>query len=123
YNKLDEFLQTMPDSNSQRLMMAFVRGLEKSGTLEDAVDVADSYGSIKNPLVKQLIDQEIEKNLVQAKQEQDKRAIVIYDIMQTIFQSSQDSSIDISAKLKIPPVYRVNYKDLLDDSGRIVQQV
>ncbi len=123
YNKLDEFLQTMPDSNSQRLMMAFVRGLEKSGTLEDAVDVADSYGSIKNPLVKQLIDQEIEKNLVQAKQEQDKRAIVIYDILQTIFQSSQDSSIDISAKLKIPPVYRVNYKDLLDDSGRIVQQV
>ncbi len=123
YNKLDEFLQTMPDSNSQRLMMAFVRGLEKSGTLEDAVDVADSYGSIKNPLVKQLIDQEIEKNLVQAKEEQDKRAIVIYDILQTIFQSSQDSSIDISAKLKIPPVYRVNYKDLLDDSGRIVQQV
>ena len=123
YNKLDEFLQTMPDSNSQRLMMAFVRGLEKSGTLEDAVDVADSYGSIKNPLVKKLIDQEIEKNLIQAKETQDKRAIVIYDILQTIFQSSQDSSIDVSAKLNIPPVYRVNYKDLLDDSGRIVQQV
>ena len=43
--------------------------------------------------------------------------------MQTIFQSSQDSSIDVSAKLNIPPVYKVNYKDLLDDSGRIVQQV
>ncbi len=123
YNKLDEFLQTMPDSNSQRLMMAFVRGLEKSGTLEDAVDVADSYGSIKNPLVKKLIDQEIEKNLIQAKKAQDRRAVVIYDILQTIFQSSQDSSIDVSTKLNIPPVYRVNYKDLLDDSGRIVQQV
>ena len=123
YNKLDEFLQTMPDSNSQRLMMAFVRGLEKSGTLEDAVDVADSYGSIKNPLVKKLIDQEIEKNLLQAREKREKRAIAIYDILQIIFQSSQDSSIDVSAKLNIPPVYRVNYKDLLDDSGRIVQQV
>ncbi|HEX5023920.1 MAG TPA: hypothetical protein VFV68_01555, partial [Agriterribacter sp.] len=123
YNKLDEFLQTMPDSNSQRLMMAFVRGLEKSGTLEDAVDVADSYGSIKNPLVKKLIDQEIEKNLIQAKEKQEKRAIAIYNILQTIFQSSQDSTIDIAARLKIPPVYRVNYRDMLDDSGRIVQQV
>ncbi len=123
YNKLDEFLQTMPDSNSQRLMMAFVRGLEKSGTLEDAVDVADSYGSIKNPLVKRLIDQEIEKNLKQAKGQHDKRAIAIYDILQIIFQSSEDSSIDVAAKLKIPPVYRVNYKDLLDDSNRVVQQV
>lgn len=123
YNKLDEFLQTMPDSNSQRLMMAFVRGLEKSGTLEDAVDVADSYGSIKNPLVQKLIDQEIERNLLQARSKQDKRAVAIYDILQIIFQSSQDSSIDVSTRLNIPPVYRVNYKDLTDDSNRVVQQV
>ncbi len=123
YNKLDEFLQSMPDTNSQRLMMAFVRGLENTGTLEDAVDVADSYGSIRNPLVTRLVDQEIEKNLVQAKNEGEKRTIVIYDILQTIFQSSQDSTINISARLKIPPVYRVDNKDLLDDSGRVVQQV
>ncbi len=123
YNKLDEFLATMPDSSSQRLMMAFVRGLEKTGTLEDAVDVADSYGSISNPLVKRLIDQEIEKNLMEGKKTGDKRTIVIYDILQTIFQSSQDSSIDISARLKIPPVYRLDYSSLTDDSGRIVQKV
>ncbi len=72
YNKLDDFLTTMPDSSSQRLMMAFVRGLEKTGTLEDAVDVADSYGSISNPLIKRLIDQEIEKNLNEGKQNQQK---------------------------------------------------
>lgn len=123
YNKLDEFLQTMPDSSSQRLMMAFVRGLEKTSTLEDAVDVADSYGSIRNPLVKKLIDQEIEKNLLQGKEKNEKKTVAIYDILQTIFQSSQDSTIDVSARLKIPPVYRVDYKDLLDDSGRVVQQV
>lgn len=123
YNKLDEFLGTMPDSSSQRLMMAFIRGLEKTGTLEDAVDVADSYGSISNPVIKRLIDQEIEKNLQEGKQRQEKRTAVIYDILQTIFQSSQDSSIDISARLNIPPVYKVDYKDLVDDSGRVVQQV
>lgn len=123
YNKLDEFLQTMPDSNSQRLMMAFVRGLEKTGTLEDAVDVADSYGSIRSPLVAKLIDQEIAKNLAIGKGKNEKRTIVIYDILQTIFQSSQDSTIDISARLQIPPVYKVDYKSLQDDSGRVIQQV
>ncbi len=123
YNKLDDFLATMPDSSAQRLMMAFVRGLEKTGTLEDAVDVADSYGSIKNPMVKKLIDQEIDKNLAEGHLTNDKRTIVIYQILQTIFQSSQDSTIDISQLLKIPPVYRLEYKDLADDSGRVVQQV
>lgn len=55
YNRLDTFLRTMP-SNSEKLMKAFVANLETAplladGTpyLEDAVDVADSYGSIRNP--------------------------------------------------------------------------
>jgi len=48
YNKLDTFLRTMV-GNSEILMKAFVANLESSPTLEDAVDVADSYGSIRNP--------------------------------------------------------------------------
>ena len=123
YNKLDEFLKTMPDTSAQRLMQAFVRGLEKTGNLEEAVDVADSYGSITNPSVKKLIDTEIDQNLEISQKNGDKRSITIYQILQTIFQSSQDSTIDISQKLGIPPVYRVDYSTLSDDSGRVVQQV
>jgi len=123
YNKLDEFLRTMPDTSAQRLMQAFVRGLEKTGNLEEAVDVADSYGSINNPSVKKLIDHEIEKNLEISEKNGDKRSITIYKILQTIFQSSQDSTIDISQKLGIPPVYKVDYSNLADDSGRVVQLV
>ncbi len=48
YNRLDTFLRTMPDK-SEKLMRAFVANLESSPSLEDAVDVADSYGSIRNP--------------------------------------------------------------------------
>lgn len=123
YNKLDEFLRTMPDTSAQRLMEAFVRGLEKTGNLEEAVDVADSYGSINNPAVKMLIDHEIEQNLEISRKNGDKRSITIYQILQTIFQSSQDSTIDVSQKLGIPPVYRVDYSNLADDSGRVVQLV
>jgi hypothetical protein len=123
YNRLDHFLSTMPDSSAQRLMIAFARGLEKTGTLEEAVDVADSYGSINTPSVKKLIDREIDKNLESSRISGNKRSITIYDILRTIFASSKDSSIDVSKKLGIPPVYRLDYKDLAIDSGKVVQLV
>lgn len=123
YNKLDHFLGTMPDSSAQRLMIAFARGLDKTQGLEEAVDVADSYGSINNPSIKKLIDREIAVSRDQAAQQQDKRSFVIYDILQTIFASAADSTVDVSAKLGIPPVYSLDYDKLADDKGRVVQLV
>jgi hypothetical protein len=123
YNKLEPFLATMPDSNAQRLMIAFARGLGKSGALEEAVDVADSYGSINIPAVKKLIDWEIDNSLAMSRQAGNKRSEVIYSILQTIFASSTDSSIDISSKLGIPPVYTVDNRQLVDTGGRVVQLV
>ena len=61
YNKLDEFLKTMPE-NSEKLMQAFVAKLETTKTLEDAVDVADSYGSITNPELQKSMLQNVEWN-------------------------------------------------------------
>jgi hypothetical protein len=123
YNKLDDFLSSMPDSNAQRLMIAFARGLDKTQGLEEAVDVADSYGSITTPQVKKLIDREIAVSLESSQRTGNKRSFVIYDILQTIFRSSSDTSVDLSAKLGIPPVYKVDHSSLADSSGRIVQLV
>lgn len=123
YNKLEPFLATMPDSNAQRLMIAFARGLGKTGALEEAVDVADSYGSINIPVVKRLVDWEVENNLVISRKSGNKRTEIIYDILQTIFASSTDSTINISQKLGIPPVYTVDYQQLADKEGKVVQLV
>ncbi|MCU0381585.1 MAG: hypothetical protein MUE58_10390 [Chitinophagaceae bacterium] len=123
YNTLDHFLGTMPDSSAQRLMIAFARGLDKTGGLEEAVDVADSYGSINAASVKRLIDREIEASRDASQARQDKRSFAIYDILQTIFASSADSAVDISSKLGIPPVYTLDYSSLADASGRVVQLV
>ena len=123
YNRLDNFLATMPDSNAQRLMIAFARGLDKSGGLEEAVDVADSYGSITTASVRTLIDREIDASRNRAERMADRRSFVIYDILQTIFKSSSDSTIDVSKRLGIPPVYQVQHASLLDTGGRAVQLV
>jgi hypothetical protein len=123
YNRLDHFLTTMPDSNAQRLMIAFARGLDKTGGLEEAVDVADSYGSITTPSVRTLIDREIAASRDRAERTDDRRSFVIYNILQTIFSSSTDSTIDVSSRLGIPPVYQVQHASLLDTGGRAVQLV
>lgn len=123
YNKLDAFLASMPDSNAQRLMVAFARGLDKGGALEEAVDVADSYGSINTPAVKAIIDREVANSLEQSQRSGNKRSAVIYDILQTIFLSSKDSTINLSQKLGIPPVYTVDYASLAAGSGKVSQLV
>jgi len=52
YNTLDDFFKRMDKAVAEKLMQRFVDGLEKTATLEDAVDVADSYASISDSTIK-----------------------------------------------------------------------
>ncbi len=55
YNKLDDFLSRMDRYDAENLMKKFVMGLEKTNSLEDAVDVADSYSSIYDLQLRKLM--------------------------------------------------------------------
>jgi hypothetical protein len=129
YNTLNDFLKSMPQENATSLMRAFMFGLEKSATaknMEDAVDVADSYSSIfeKNKQVAQLMLDEANWNYTRCQRNNDKNGQVVYMLEKTLFESADTSkNIDLAEKLGIPPIYSVNYSALVDDSGRIVQQV
>lgn len=123
YNKLDAFLKTMPE-NSEKLMQAFVSKLETSGTLEDAVDVADSYGSITNPAVQKSMLQNVIWNEQRCLTENNEKGQKIYSLLKTIFLSADPKNgVDLSKEIGIPPIYTVDYNYLADDSGRIVEQV
>ncbi len=63
YNTLDDFLKRMSKPAAEKLMRNFVNGLEKTGSLEDAVDVADSYASIYNKAIRNLILTQVQQNL------------------------------------------------------------
>jgi hypothetical protein len=106
FNQLDVFLKTMPQDKATVLMKAFVANLDKSNNLEDAVDVADSYSSIKD---KDLL-QTILKN-------------VINNLLKTIFVSSDSNNVDLTSEIGIPSIYSIDNKYLTDESGRIIQQV
>jgi hypothetical protein len=123
YNKLSDFLKTMPE-NSEKLMQAFVSRLETSGTLEDAVDVADSYGSITSPELQQSMLQNVIWNEQRCLKENNERGQKIYSLLKTIFLSADPKNgIDLSKEIGIPPIYTMDYNYLADDSGRIIEQV
>jgi hypothetical protein len=120
YNTLDDFLKKMDSASATQLMRNFVTGLDRNNTLEDAVDVADSYASISNTSLRNFILNEVQSNQAAARTE---RARNIYSLLNTIFLSIDSTNkIDITATLGIQPVHFVPGPILKDTSGRVVIQ-
>lgn len=123
YNVLDDLLKKMDSVAAEKRMRSFVDGLEHSKSLEDAVDVADSYASIYQPKLRSLILQEVQKELIRNTNGANQRGINMYQLMQDIFLSNDTANhINLSAKLGIPPVYSMPLKRLQDSAGRVVMQ-
>lgn len=128
YNTLSDFLSSIPDKDrAQLLMTAFVNNLEKSKGLEDGVDVADSYASIYEtikPVADEMLNN-VKMNLDRNIKENNKRGMVIYNLLYKLFISADTTSaIDLSKEFGIPPVYSINYHSLIDDTvHKVVMQV
>ncbi|MEX0636986.1 MAG: hypothetical protein WD135_09475, partial [Ferruginibacter sp.] len=124
FNQLDSFLKMMPDVNAELLMKAFVANLHKTGNLEDAVDVADSYSSIHDKKLLNSILSYVVENEQQSINENNDKGKLIYGLLKTIFLSADSSNkIDLTVTVGIPSIYEIANKELQDEKGRIVQQV
>ena len=127
YNTLSTFLASFKDQqNANDLMRAFVSNLEKSGGLEDGVDVADSYASIVET-IKPIADEmlvNIRANYQRNVSANNKKGIEMYRILEKLFISADTTQqIDLTKELSIPPVYSVSNKDLQNENGGINIQV
>jgi hypothetical protein len=133
FNMLSDFLSKFPEkksadeeSDAEKLMRAFVGGLEKGDGLEDGVNVADSYASIVEtikPLANEML-RNIQLNYESNLKSGNQRGIAMYRILSTLFLSADSAStIDLTKELGIPPVYEVPFKTLANDSGRAIVQV
>ena len=124
YNKLDAFLATMSPENSESVMKRFIANLQTTKTLEDAVDVADSYSSISNPKLLNSVLGYVEENENSNIAEGNQRGVLIYGLLKTIFRSLDPANnIDLTSEIGIPSIYQIAKPDLQDKEGRIVQQV
>ncbi|RFS23824.1 hypothetical protein DVR12_07990 [Chitinophaga silvatica] len=129
FNTLDNFLKSMAQENSNYLMQKYVQNLEKTEDLEDAVDVANSFGSIRDPKLLDFLRQEVRKNLSYVKKQNDKRGTVIYQLLSSLFETESanendaSKASDMSARLSLPPINHVAFSELQSDSGKVYQQV
>ncbi|MCU0396399.1 MAG: hypothetical protein MUF29_10855 [Chitinophagaceae bacterium] len=132
YNTLNDFLARMSKPHATQLMTNFVNNLDKGRSrddIEDAVDVANAYASIKQPEIRQLMLDQVKKNLQEASSWNNKKGMVVYRLEKVIMESS-DAQMDprlppvnISDSLGIPPVYEIRNDQLRDEKGRIVLQM
>jgi hypothetical protein len=127
YNTLGTLLGSFKDQqNANDLMRAFVSNLEKSGGLEDGVDVADSYASISEtikPIAEDMLVN-IRANYQRNVSANNKKCIEMYRILEKLFLSADSTQqIDLTKELGIPPVYSVANKDLQTENAGVIIQV
>lgn len=130
YNTLSRFLDSMNSDKKNALMQDFIVGLEKGkeDDLEDAVDVADAFGSLRDPELIAFLQNEVRKNYERSYNEaKSKKGVIIYGLLATLFEGSREvDSTSVAQRqselLNIPPINRVPYANLTDDSGIVYEQ-
>lgn len=130
YNTLSVFLNSINDTGRGKLMNDFISGLQQGNDsdLEDAVDVADAFGSINDPTLVAFLHDKVKQNYDQAYRDANRKGLVVYGLLGTLLESSKATDNDTGAattsdKLRIPSINKVSYKDLVNDSGIVYQRV
>jgi hypothetical protein len=104
-------------------MTEFVSNLEKGpmDDLEDAVDVADAFGSLTDPKLIEFLKEEVRINYERKVNE---KGVIVYALLYTIFNSANNSA-QLSQEVSdlLPPITYVPQSALKNDKGEIVQQV
>jgi hypothetical protein len=122
YNTLSDFLATMKPDEKTAVMKDFITGLEagKTDELEDAVDVADAFGSIRDTALADFLRQEIITNYTRVSEAKNLKGTIVYGLLATLTKG--DNSSELSQALNLPPIRVMPFKNLADDSGVVYEQ-
>lgn len=129
YNTLTTFLGTMDAENKNNLMRSFIAGLEqgKDDELEDAVDVADAFGSIEDSSLAVFLEKQVKDNYEASYKFRSKKGVIVYGLLATLFEGLKGMDSTTAAmqsdKLNLPPISMVMNKNLTNDSGIVYEQV
>ena len=129
YNTLNPFLNSMSVHHANLLMQKFVGNLQYSKGLEDAVDVADAFGSIHDSILLRDLQHEVNENYAQMVRQNDVRGKVIYGLLASLFNTRESSTKDevwsknIASTFDLPPIDYIPFKNLENDSGIVYEEV
>jgi len=129
YNTLNQFLATMSNANQTRLMDDFVKGLEdgKDDDLEDAVDVADAFGSITNDTMATFLKQKVKEGYERSYKKESAKGMKIYALLTTLFEGNNSSSPEVAKRqseiLNLPPINMVPITKLRGEDNIVYERV
>lgn len=129
YNTLNPFLKSMSVGHANLLMQKFVGNLQYSQGLEDAVDVADAFGSIHDSILLKDLQREVNENYAEMVHQHNERGKVIYGLLSSLFNTRESSSKDkvwsknIATTFDLPPIDYIPFKSLENDSGIVYEEV
>ena len=130
YNTLSTFLATMTQEKKNALMQKFIGSLEKGNEddLEDAVDVADAFGSIDDKQLLDFLQNEVKANFERSYKERSMKGMRVYALLSVLFNGLKASDNPEALKeqskiLGLNPINFVGYNNLVNDSNVVYQQV
>ena len=130
YNKLDDFLDHMSDEKQKQLLNQFVSNLEEGTnkeSLTNAVDVADTFGSLTDNDLKAFFTQKMTDELARVRSLYNQHGIRIYSLLNVILAQNDNYSdewiTELVRQYDIPKINELEYKSLLNEDGKVIQQV
>lgn len=127
FNTLKAFLGTMDFESIESILYMFTGDLDQTkGDLTNAVDVADSFGSLRDSSIISAIEMNVEEEYRRVEYEKSKQGLAIYGLLKSLFvkQNTVDSSWfeSVTEKYKMEPIDVIK-ASLLFDKDTIHRQL
>lgn len=126
FGNLDEFLSTMDNAAQQRLMTRFVSDLEKTGDIAEAVNVADTFGSLEDEDLLGIMRTTVKSEYSRVIGEDHKEGRAIYGLLSKFFVERVEYGDawfnGIASQYGLPSITSVGIMDLIGENGKIIQQ-
>ncbi len=124
YDRLGDFLSTMPTDAQERLIKTFVSGLDRQKDVGgEAGVVADALRLVRNPELRGVIASAVEREYKRVQQEDDEKGMATYGIISKIIDKDAAWIPEERAETyRLPDTSEISPTDLADQHGNVVER-
>ncbi len=122
FNRLDDFLKTIPENEQEKILRKFVSDLETAkDPLREAVSIAEAINSIDNSKIIGILEDEVKTQIKSTSE----KTTILYKLIASTFNekgSDEEWLKEIEKDYKLPSLNTVETKDLFNKNNTNIQQ-
>ena len=113
FNKLDDFMKTMPKDQSRMLIAKFTNNLDKNeGDLSSAINVANAFSSIQDSLLLIYMRENIALEYKRTEKESNRNGTAIYGLLKSLFVDNEKKDAvwfqSMASQYKLQPIHQID---------------